>query len=52
MSELQTQKDVNLSMADLNINKDHDTTEASNVSTTQGSTSVDVSDMIYSLLTP
>jgi len=27
------EKDVNLSMADLNINKDHDTTEASNVIT-------------------
>jgi hypothetical protein len=36
-SELQTEKDVNLDMADLNINKDHETTEASNVNTSQKS---------------
>lgn len=31
MSELQKEKDLNLDMSDLNINKDHETTEASNV---------------------
>lgn len=33
MSQSHAEKDVNLSMADLNINKDHDTADASNVPT-------------------
>ena len=48
MSELQTEKDVNLNMADLNINKDHETTEAASVSTSQN---IKTSMEWYSLLT-
>ncbi|KAK6004441.1 hypothetical protein QM012_008303 [Aureobasidium pullulans] len=48
MSEPHTEKDVNLSMADLNINKDHDTTEASNVPDT--SSSEDLATVVDDLL--
>ncbi|KAH0170671.1 hypothetical protein KCU67_g2529, partial [Aureobasidium melanogenum] len=47
-SELQTEKDVNLDMADLNINKDHETTEASNTPDT--SSSEDLATVVDDLL--
>ncbi|KAG9998695.1 hypothetical protein KCU78_g16300, partial [Aureobasidium melanogenum] len=48
MSDLQTEKDVNLNMADLNINKDHETTEASNTPDT--SSSEDLATVVDDLL--
>ncbi|KAH0416123.1 hypothetical protein KCU90_g13961, partial [Aureobasidium melanogenum] len=48
MSELQTDKDVNLNMADLNINKDHETTEAAN--TPDASSSEDLATVVDDLL--
>ncbi|KAH0343944.1 hypothetical protein KCU81_g5071, partial [Aureobasidium melanogenum] len=48
MSELQTGKGINLNMSDLNINKDHETTEASN--SPDASSSEDLATVVDDLL--